>query len=142
MQYKIPQNVQRADTIIGPITFPQLGILLVGGGLTYTWYLVLANTYYWYIWIWPVAFTGILTLAMAFLKIHDMTFVKFFLYLIEFMSKPKQRFWRKGDMEYYHSVMTPLAKTDAANTSDQTFAEEQLEKKQKLRDLTDVLDNQ
>ncbi len=142
MQYKIPQNVQRADTIIGPITFPQLGILLVGGGLTYTWYLVLANTYYWYIWVWPVAFTGILTLMMAFLKIHDMTFMKFFLYLAEFMTKPKQRFWRKGDMEYYQSVLRPIVNEGAATKDDQSFADEQFEKKQKLNDLTDILDNQ
>ena len=35
MQYKIPQNVQIEDKIVGPLTLKQLGILGFGGATAY-----------------------------------------------------------------------------------------------------------
>ena len=35
MRFKVPQDVQREDTIIGPITFKQLIIMIIGGGIGY-----------------------------------------------------------------------------------------------------------
>ena len=43
MQYKVPQDVQREDTIIGPLTLKQLGILGVGGGIAYGIYISLGK---------------------------------------------------------------------------------------------------
>lgn len=140
MQYKIPQDVQRADTIFGNVTFIQLGVLLIGGGLAYSLYLILQPLYYWYVYIWPVGIVAILTLASAFLKIGDMTFTKYVLYMVEFLGKPRQRMWRKGDMEYFHSVLKPITPVEKANTDDQSFEEEQLERSEKLKELTQILD--
>lgn len=140
MQYKIPQDVQRADTIFGSVTFLQLGILLVGGGLSYALYMTLHPLYYWYIYVWPVGFMAVLTLAAAFLKVGDMTFTKYLLYMVEFLGKPRERSWRKGDMEYFHSVLKPITPVSKTSNDDKTFEEEASERKQKLEELTQILD--
>lgn len=96
MQFKVPQDVQRADTIIGPITLMQLVILGLGGGLAYAIYVSLARTYFWEIWLPPVAIVGGLTLAIAFLKIHDLSFGYYLMYLVEYNLLPKKRTWTQG----------------------------------------------
>jgi hypothetical protein len=140
MQFKIPQDVQRADTIIGSVTFLQLGLLLIGGGLSYALYMVLSPLYYWYVYIWPVGLVAVLTLASAFLKIGDMTFTKYILYMIEFLGKPRARIWKKGDMEYFHSVLKPLIPVSKANDLNKSFAETESERSDKLKELTEILD--
>ncbi|MFA7686075.1 MAG: PrgI family protein [Candidatus Gracilibacteria bacterium] len=96
MQFKVPQDVQREDTIIGPITLKQLGILGLGGGLAYAIYVSLAKTYFMEIWLPPVAIVGGLTLAIAFLKIHNLSFGYYLMYLVEFTLLPKKRVWTQG----------------------------------------------
>lgn len=139
MQYKIPQDVQRPDTIIGPVTFKQLAILLLGGGISYAIYLSLANTYFWYVWIWPVGFFAIMTIAIAFLKIGDMTFITFILYLVEFLFKPRNRAWQKGDNEFTQSILKPF-ETAEKEPLEINAEDEKLQKKKKLEELTKSLD--
>lgn len=140
MQFKIPQDVQRPDTIIGPITFAQLGTLLVGGAIDYAIYMALANTYYWYVWAGPVVFIGALTIAIAFLKIGDMPFPRFVLYYIEFMFKPRDRYWNKSD-EYFYSVLKkPIQIAEESNDNTQLSEDEILEKKRKLQEISKILD--
>lgn len=93
MQYKIPQNVQIEDKIVGPLTLKQLIICGVGGGLTYVIYLSLAKVYFIEVWIGPVAILGLLTLALAFLKIHDIPFLKYILLIIEYSRNIQKRKW-------------------------------------------------
>lgn len=96
MQFKVPQNVQREDTIIGPLTLKQMIILGVGGGIAYAIYVSLAKTYFMEIWLPPVAIVGGLTLAFTFLKIHSLDFHLFLMYLIEYTLLPKKRIWIQG----------------------------------------------
>lgn len=140
MQFKVPQDVQRADTIVGPITFKQLAILLVGGGLTYAAFISLNKLFYWYVWIWPVAIMGFLTLTIAFLKIHDMTFTQYVAYMVEYLTKPKERFWRKNDMEFHQSILKPL-NVDTENAADNSEVVNPHEKRKKLEEVSNVLDN-
>jgi hypothetical protein len=140
MQFKIPQDVQRPDTIIGPITFAQLGTLLVGGAIDYAIYMALANTYYWYVWAGPVSIIGLITIAIAFLKIGDMTFSRFIIYYIEFMFKPRDRFWSKND-EYYYSVLKkPILIADVEDKHQQLTEDELREKRKKLQEISKILD--
>ena len=99
MQFKVPQDVQREDTIVGPLTMKQLLIVAMGGGMAYASYVTLAQNYYWQVWAPPTAIIGILTLSFAFLKIHNLTFFKFVLALIEFLFLPRRRIWIKGAAE-------------------------------------------
>lgn len=105
MQYKIPQDVQLEDKIVGPITMKQLGICAAGGSLSYFFYITLAKTYYWEVWIIPVGFTAILTISIAFIKILNLTFTRFVLLLIEYNLKARKRFWIKGEGLIYPSIL-------------------------------------
>ncbi|MCK9186751.1 PrgI family protein [Candidatus Gracilibacteria bacterium] len=96
MQYKVPQDVQREDTIIGPLTLRHLAILGVGGGIAYAIYISLANSYSMAIWLPPIVIVVGITLAFAFLKIHNLDFTTFLMAYIEFTFLPKKRIWIQG----------------------------------------------
>ena len=96
MQFKVPQDVQREDTIIGPLTLRQMGILMVGGGIAYAIYLSLSKTYFIEIWLPPVAVISIITLAFAFLKIHNLPFHLFLFHFLEYTLLKKKRVWIQG----------------------------------------------
>lgn len=96
MQFKVPQDVQRKDTIIGPLTLNQMIILGIGGGLAYAIYVGLAKGYYIEIWLPPVAIISIVTLAFAFLKIHSLPFHEFLMNLIEYKMLAQKRYWIQG----------------------------------------------
>jgi len=61
--------------------------------LTYFVYLSLAKAYYIEVWIGPVVILGLLTLALAFLKIHDIPFLKYILLVIEYSRNVQKRKW-------------------------------------------------
>lgn len=96
MRFKVPQNVQREDTIIGPLTLKQMGILGAGGGLTYAVFITLSKSYFIEVWLPPVFILTIITLAAAFLKIHSLPFHQFLMHLIEYHYLPKKRVWVQG----------------------------------------------
>ncbi|MBU1992471.1 PrgI family protein, partial [Patescibacteria group bacterium] len=125
MQFKVPQNVQREDTIIGPVTMKQLIISGIGGGLAYAVYVSLAKFYFWEVWLWPVAIIVGITAAIAFLKIHDIPFYKFVFLLLEYLLLPKKRAWVKGSGEVFQSLLSPQVskknKKDAENKDDATI---------------------
>ena len=102
MQFKVPQNVQMEDKIVGPLTLKHLGILGGGGGLAYVIYVVLARNYYWEVWVPPVAIVSILTVLFAFVRIHNNSFSKFLILFTEYLIIPRQRVWNKGSAEIYH----------------------------------------
>jgi hypothetical protein len=140
MQFKIPQDVQRADTIIGPITFAQLGITLVGGAIDYAIYISLARDYYWYVWAPPVVIIGAITLAFAFLKINDMTFTRFLVYFYEYLFKPRDRVWKK-EGEYYYSVLKPAINVSKLPDLVVSSSDEELRaKREKLKEISKILD--
>lgn len=96
MQFKVPQNVQREDTIIGPVTLRQMAILGIGGGIAYTLYISLSKIYYAYVWGPIVGLIALLTVAFAFLKIHNLPFHRFLMNTIEFNLLAKKRIWIQG----------------------------------------------
>ena len=139
MQYKIPQDVQRPDTIIGNITMIQLAELLIGFGIGYAFYLALGKTYEWYIALLPGLFVGLITLAVAFLKIADMSFMNFTLYFLEFHLKPKERYWKKNDNEFSYSILKPLNyNSKVANVATEELSD--AEKRKKLEQVSKLLD--
>ncbi len=96
MQYKVPQDVQREDTIIGPLTLKQMIIIAVGGGIAYALYIQLSAIYFMQIWLPPVVIVSAITLAVAFLKIHNLPFYEFIMHFIEYNLLGKKRVWVQG----------------------------------------------
>lgn len=96
MQYKVPQDVQREDTIIGPLTLKQMIILAIGGGIAYALYIQLSSIYFAQIWLPPVIIVSAITLAFAFLKIHDLPFYEYLMHFIEYNLLGRKRVWIQG----------------------------------------------
>jgi len=126
VQFKVPQNIDMADRIVGPLTLIQFLYLLVGGIVDY----VLLNT------VAPVSSTlfiaiagpiALFSLAMAVLKIQDQQFPKFVAAFFQYLSKPKSRIWHKegGDTNL---VITPDVHEKKTAISRKVIKKSELEK--------------
>jgi len=138
MQFKVPQDVQRADTIIGPLTWRHLGILSAGGGICYAIYVRLAKTYHIEVWLPPLVIIGALTLALAFLKINNLNFERFMMCFIEYHLLPKKRVWKKGQAEPFVSFLERKTEETQQKSKDQISKDQ---KKQKsIKEISKILD--
>lgn len=142
MQYKIPQNVQVEDKIVGPLTLKQLIILGVGGGISYAIYVALAKTYYWQVWLIPVAIPALLTLLITFVKIAGIPFGKWCFLMVEYFINPKKRTFLMGAADHY-SVTLFAEKPKPVQTNDEVKdkAERDRERLQKIGEISKVLDS-
>ncbi|MFH1375047.1 MAG: PrgI family protein [Patescibacteria group bacterium] len=115
MQFKVPQNVQIEDKILPFMTLKQLIVCGVGGGFTYLIYLLLEyqNPE---VWIPPVLVMGLLTLAVAFLKIRDIPFVRYMMLLIERYLNATRRSWIKSAGEVFPDISMAAPKSIARKT--------------------------
>lgn len=95
MRYRVPQNIDMEDRIVGPLTMLQFVYLMVGGMIIYLAYLLFTPTSFWIIAI-PV---GLFTLSLAFLKVQDQPFPKFLAATLLFLIRPKARVWAKESGE-------------------------------------------
>ncbi|OGC82631.1 MAG: hypothetical protein A2V81_03940 [Candidatus Abawacabacteria bacterium RBG_16_42_10] len=136
-QFKVPQNVQRADTIIGPLTMMQLIIAVVGGGLAYIIYLSLQQ---------PVAtilavIIVSITAAFVLIRIHDMPFWQYLASLLIYILKPRLRVWEKGsgDIPIFERYAIEPVK---AKKAEKAKMEEETKKFKNLKELTSVLDTE
>jgi len=112
MQFKVPQNIDMEDKIIGPFTMKQFIYLLVAGAIIYGWWNYLSKNY--------VNFTlefsavaipvGLLGVAFALVKVNDRPFEIFVLNLLKFLFSPKQRKWVVG---YHEEPVIILDKAEA-----------------------------
>lgn len=137
MRFKVPQDVQRDDTILGPITIKQLGILGIGFMIDYAIYLSLSKTYFIEVWIFPIIIVTAFTVAFSFVKVHQMTFFRYLLSLIEYVVLGRKRTWKQGTGDYFESTLTVRTKT-----KDELKEEEKRDKDktQDLKELSDILD--
>ena len=134
MQFKVPQDVQREDTIIGPLTIKQLLILGVGGGIAYTIYVSLSKNNFIEIWLPPVAIISGITLAFAFLKIHGLAFYIFLMCFLEYHILPRNRFWIQATGYPFIPPFEEKKKASVVKKNDS------LKKRKTLTELTKVLD--
>ncbi|PKL36924.1 hypothetical protein CVV38_03465 [Candidatus Peregrinibacteria bacterium HGW-Peregrinibacteria-1] len=133
-QQKVPQNIEREDQIIGPITLKQLIILGAGGGVAYAIYISLAETYFIEVWLPPVAIVSLLTLAFAFLRIHNLSFYTFLINLFEYKILPKKRYWIKGSD-------TPLPTGKEKPEQEKKIQQNQDKPKPNIEEITEMLDS-
>lgn len=143
MQFKVPQNVQMEDKIVGPLTLKQLIICAVGGGISYFIYISTSKAYVISVWLPATAIPSLLTVAIAFVKVHDITFIKFILLQIERLIRPGKTHFEKGDAENYRSVLASQSDEDKKTDKKLKKKEEDAREKIKnLNSLTKILDSQ
>ncbi|MBI5754019.1 PrgI family protein [Candidatus Peregrinibacteria bacterium] len=135
MQFKVPQDVQRKDTIIWTLTIQQLIICGVGGGIAYALYIQLSKTYFIEVWLPPVIIISAITLAFAFIKIHSLPFDEFLMHFIEYHILPRQRYWIQG-------TGTPFIPPfdDSNKKVEKIEVKKENKQKKSLAELTQVLD--
>ncbi len=135
-QFKVPQNVQRADTIIGPLTMIQLIIAVAGGGFAYVVYLSLQQPVSTILAVIIVAITA----AFVLIRIHDMPFWQYLGAILIYILKPRLRVWEKGsgDIPIFERYAIEPIKAKKAEKLEPVD-----EKKFKnLKELTNVLDTE
>ncbi|MCL5795631.1 MAG: PrgI family protein [Patescibacteria group bacterium] len=131
MQFKVPQNIDMEDKIIGPLTLLQFIYLVIGGVFLYST-IKAGNTA-------MIIFAGIpvalLALALCFVKIQDQPFSKFVVSLIFYITRPKTRIWNKS------TTLEELPTTQATQPTQalKTPAHKKVEKSE-LEKLSQVID--
>lgn len=142
MQYKIPQNVQIEDKIVGPLTLKQLIIAGAGGGVDYFIYVSLAKTHGAMVWLPPVAFFGILTASIAFVRLKGVSFTQYVLLTLEFYLKQRHRFWMQGGGEVFQSITVPKIKSKEQLEYERKQKKAPERNMSNLHDLIRTLDSQ
>ena len=101
MQYKVPQNIDMEDKIVGPFTMKQFIYLLVCGAIIYGWWNYLQNNYINFSLEFAIVAlpVGLLGFALALVKINDRPFEYFLLNVARFIASPKHRKWQDGFKE-------------------------------------------
>jgi len=92
MQFKIPQDVQREDKLVGPLTLRQLVICGIGGMICYAIFTALAKDYIWITYAPPMVIIGLITVIFAFVKPLDIKFERFIFFYLEYVILPKKRY--------------------------------------------------
>jgi len=143
MQFKVPQDVQREDRIVGPLTLRQLIICGIGGSIAYGVFTTLGRDYIWITWAPPIAIITLITIVFAFINPLNLNFERFILFWLEFKLLPQKRFWIQGSADPLSSTYTASVNKEQKKIENKakTKAEQYEEKKQKIKNLTDILDH-
>lgn len=138
-QYKIPQNIDVEDKILGPFTLKQFIYLIAGGTAIYILFNVFGQTNFNLFLIISVPI-AILTLALVFIKVNERPFISFIAYFSEYVREGKQKKWEKS---------TRIRATDTViqMSSEEKDTQKEFEKKSKqgivksrLNELSIILD--
>ncbi len=126
MQFKVPQNIDMADRIVGPLTLVQFLYLLLGGIIVYILFSIIApvNGTLFLVLAGPVA---LFTLALTFLRIQDQPFPKFVAAFFIFLVKPKLRVWHREGFDP-ELVITKDDKSKKAATPHKNIKRSELER--------------
>lgn len=138
MQFKVPQDVLRPDKIVGFLNMRQLIIVALGGGIAYSLYIILSKQYFVEIWLPPVLFISIITVAFAFFKFHDIVFEKLALIFIEYKLKPRSRTWQKMRGDAVLSVLSSIQGNKTVEQKQQPLTE--AERRKKLEEISRLVD--
>lgn len=133
MQFKVPQNIDMADRIVGPLTLVQFLYILIGGIVVYFLFSTIGtvNTGLFLMLSLPII---VFSMALAFLKIQDQPFPKFVLSFFVYLKRPKVRIWHKDGLDA-SLVIAP----DAPDVKKQVVAHKEIKKSQ-LDQLIQVMD--
>lgn len=139
MQFKVPQDVQREDRIVGPLTLRQLVICGIGFSISYGIYTVLGRDYELITSIIPVVIIGLITVVFAFIKPLDLVFERYILFFVESLILPHKRYWLKGTGDPSRFSYVPPVSIEN-NVKKENMEKGELKKKKSLAELSQILD--
>ncbi len=114
-QYKVPQDVEADDKLLGPFSFRQFIYLLVAAGLGFVAY-VLFQLFPLLVLI-PVPFIIFLFVLALPLK-KDQPMETYLSAVVEFYTKPQQRIWEPGQIESTITITAPKVTEEDRRTKD------------------------
>lgn len=130
MAVKIPQNIEREDKLVGPLTLKQFLYVLGGSAVVF-----LAFQYYnlGYLFFHEFVIIGTigggLAISFAFLSINGRPFPIFIIHLASFMGSSKTRLWRKtADKEALPLKLTDASMRSSASSTEAIPSQSELEK--------------
>ena len=91
--FQVPQYIEEESRLIGSFTFNQIIILILGGGLVYLSYALLAS----WISLIIIIIIGSLTLILAFVQVEGMPSYKLIMPLIRHLWLPRIYIWKKNE---------------------------------------------
>ncbi len=142
MQYKIPQNVQVEDKIVGPLTLRQLIYAGIGGGITYVLYNYFGSRYYLGVWVVLPLSSAILTLMSIFFHPNGITFGKWCMLTVEYFLMPNKRTFVMGAGDTYAlTLFAQKEKTVQTGPVETTKAERDHERLEKIGEISKLLDS-
>jgi hypothetical protein len=134
MQYKVPQNIDLEDKVIGPLTLKQFIYLLVAGMLDY---LIYSTFTHWIGWVLIVVISGI-ALAFAFLKVQEQDFGYFLSAFVSFILSPKLFVWTKHTVSQEEDRLPKVNKEEEKD--DDQLTKDPKEVRSRLQVLAEVVD--
>lgn len=140
LRYKVPQNVQRADTIIAFITMKQLIIILITGGISYLLFMQLSKLYVLSkVELFLICIPLFIGIAFAFLKIKGIPLFKFCLLMIEqSLFLPPRRFWQPNS----HTFVSMTQSFTYKDKKEEVVEEKAVVSREKIKNLAELLDGQ
>lgn len=110
-QYKVPQDVEAEDKILGPYTLKQFIYSVIGvayGFLTFRIFFGTTPVLFFIIGVPPT----ILMLMLGLYQRKDQPFEALFLALVAFWTKPRKRIWLKEPITEVFKIVQPPIKED------------------------------
>ena len=132
VRFKVPQNIDMQDRILGPLTMIQFIYAVVGGAACYAVYMSAIPKPFSYVLIVPIA---LFVAAVIFIKVNERPFLNFLLSMFEFMGASKQRIW-------HHDESVVDLRVEVTHVAKQTGASNQAKHytKEDIRRFANVLD--
>jgi len=129
MAVKIPQNIEKEDKLVGPLTLRQFLYVLGGGSIVFVSYQAYGQGYLFAHEAIIISFLfGGLALALAFLNINGRPFLVFLGNLVSFISSAKSRLWQKDNTLRDRPTMVKEQETTNATDQPKEINRSELEK--------------
>lgn len=133
MQFKVPQNIDLEDKIVGPLTLIQFLYILGGALIDYILFQTVAKASF-AVFIVLASPISLVALALAFLKIQDQPLSHFIKAGLIYLQSPQTRLWQRRGHDV--SILTETPKPKETETP---MVAKNLEKSQ-LEQLARMLD--
>ena len=122
MRFKVPQNIDIEDRILGPLTMVQFIYAVVGGGICYVIYMSIPKPFSYFL-VAPIA---LFVICLIFVKINERPFLNFLLAVLEFSTTPKQRVWRREYLPDLNIEIYQTKKQTGPSVQSKQLTEEQI----------------
>lgn len=135
MQYKVPQNVDMEDKVIGALTIRQFMILLIAGAIILVLNFIFIGVLRIFFWLFAIIISGLAGIV-GFVKYGDQNFETFLLSALQTLTNPRKRVWKKTEEIPQTIMKAPEKKPEVSAAAKKPIAEER-DDLNKLAELVD-----